>query len=275
MPKERGKEWQHVKVVKEGKNNYLVQCNYCIKQFWIGSGVRIRAHLGVETIGGVAKCEKVPEEVTKTFIKAESKKLSDIHAYKRRMASAAEAGCSTSNSCVSDPKQPKLATVVGKQIKSDVDLAVARMCYSTGVSFNVVNNKHFKEMCQTIANYGPTYQLPSDHPIRSSLLQHEYDTVSRRVDQFHAAHLSQTGCTIVSDGWSDVQRRPLLNILLVTPAGATFLNSIDTSGEVKNAPFIADVISAAIEKVGPQHVIQVITDSAANCKASWEIIKEK
>jgi len=35
---------------------------------------------------------------------------------------------------VSDPKQPKLATVVGKQIKSEVDLAVARMCYSTGIS---------------------------------------------------------------------------------------------------------------------------------------------
>jgi len=101
--------------VKEGKN-YLVQCNYCIKQFWLGSGVRIRAHLGVETVGGAGKCEKVPEAVTKKSIKAESKKLlhtCDIHAYKGRMASAAEAVWSISNSCVSDPKQPKLATVVG------------------------------------------------------------------------------------------------------------------------------------------------------------------
>ena len=77
------------------------------------------------------------------------------------------------------------------------------------------------------------------------------------------------------DGWSDAQRRPILNILLVTPAGATFLNSIDSSGQVKNAQFIADVITAAIDKVGPQQVVQVITDSAANCKAAWEIIKEK
>lgn len=79
----------------------------------------------------------------------------------------------------------------------------------------------------------------------------------------------------MSDGWSDVQSRPILNILLVTPAGATFLGSVDSSGQVKDADFIAEVITTAITKVGPHQVVQVITDSAANCKASWKIIKEK
>ena len=271
MPKPRGKEWEYVKVLKEGTNNYFVQCNYCSKQFWIGSGSRIREHLGVDTLSGAAKCEKVPEEVTTQLRNAESKKSlnSDSQAgCRKHMGSASEVTCS-------DPKQPKLPTVVGKQMKTDVDKAVARMCYSTGVSFSVVNNKHFKEMCSKIAQYGPTYQLPSDYPIRTSLLQTEYNNVSQRVDQFHASYLTHTGGTIVSDGWSDVQRRPILNILLVTPAGATFLNSVDSSGQVKNAQFIADVITTAIEKVGPKHIVQVITDSAANCKASWEIIKEK
>ena len=52
MPKERGKEWKYVKVQKTNKNNHLVECSYCQKQFWVGSGSRIRAHLGVETING-------------------------------------------------------------------------------------------------------------------------------------------------------------------------------------------------------------------------------
>lgn len=273
MPKSRGKEWDHVKVLKTGKNNYHVQCNYCAKQFWIGSGNRIRAHLGVETVNGVTMCEKVPENITSMFRKAENKKISEssIDAFRKRMPMT-EVGCSSST--VSDPKQPKLETVVGKQLKTEVDKAVARMCYSTGVSFNIVNNKHFKDMCDKIARYGPAYQLPSDYPIRTSLLQSEYEAVSHLVEQFHSAHLSQTGGTIVSDGWSDVQRRPILNILLVTPSGATFLNSVDSSGQVKDAHFIAEVISAAIEKVGPQQIVQVITDSASNCKASWDIIKE-
>jgi hypothetical protein len=74
MPKPRGKEWEYVKVLKEGTNNYFVQCNYCSKQFWIGSGSRIRAHLGVDTLSGAAKCEKVPEEVTTQLRNAKSKK---------------------------------------------------------------------------------------------------------------------------------------------------------------------------------------------------------
>jgi hypothetical protein len=75
MARERGKEWKHVKVVKTGKNNYLIECNFCDKQFWVGSGNRIRAHLGVENIAGVSKCEKVPDTVIATFMKAEEKKM--------------------------------------------------------------------------------------------------------------------------------------------------------------------------------------------------------
>lgn len=94
------------------------------------------------------------------------------------------------------------------------------------------------------------------------------------MEQFHAVHLKCTGGTIVSDGWSDAQRRPLLNVLLDIPAGATFLKSVDFSGETKDAQFIANVIIAAIDKVGPELVVQTLTDNTANCKAAWQIIKQ-
>ena len=47
---------------------------------------------------------------------------------------------------------------------------------------------------------------------------------------------------------------------------------MDSSGETKDAQYIAKCISTAIDKVGKDNVVQVITDSAANCKASWKII---
>ena len=48
--------------------------------------------------------------------------------------------------------------------------------------------------------------------------------------------------TIVLDGWTDTKRRPLINIIATSPKGAMFLKAEDCSGEVKNAPFIVDVI---------------------------------
>ena len=61
--------------VEKCEKNYLIEFNFCDKQFWVGSGNRIRAHVGVETISGVAKCEKVPDNVVASFMKAENKKL--------------------------------------------------------------------------------------------------------------------------------------------------------------------------------------------------------
>ena len=60
MPKERRQEWEHVRVLNKKGVGFQVQCNYCDKQFWIGSGHRIRAHLGVQSkpISGVNKCER-------------------------------------------------------------------------------------------------------------------------------------------------------------------------------------------------------------------------
>jgi len=231
MGRERGKEWKHVRVIKSGKNNQLIECNYCSKQFWVGSGSRIRGHIGIDTIDGISKCEKVPDSVVASFKKEEEKKMHEKadHDRKRALnfATSATAGMASGTSSVaaSDPKQPKITFTLGMQKKSEVDEAVARMCYSTGVSFNIVNNKHFREMCHKIGEYGPSYQVTSDYPIRTTLLEKEYTSVRHRVDELHATHLSRTGGTIVSDGWSDVQRRPLLNVLLVTPAGE-FVSSL-------------------------------------------------
>ena len=72
-------------------------------------------------------------------------------------------------------------------------------------------------------------------------------------------------------GWSNIKNKPLLNIILVCPNGEAFLDCIDTSGEDKTGQYIADCIAKEINAVGPSNVIQVITDSASNCKSSWQI----
>ena len=84
---------------------------------------------------------------------------------------------------------------------------------------------------------------------------------------------SSSGVTIVSDGWTDMRRRPLINIIATSPKGAMFIKAEDCSGEVKDAQFIADVIIKAIEQIGPNKVVQVITDNAPVCKAARLIIE--
>ena len=268
----KGKEWDHVIVLSETANNFQVKCIYCSKVFW-GSGNRIRAHMGIETATGVAKCGKVPVEILECFKAADAVKQSEKqeNARKRNLDKAVTSTSLSSSSA----KQPKLTNLFKNIEKAEVDESIARMMYSTGISFNVVNNKHFREMCSQIGKYGPAYKPPSDHPIRTTLLDKEYAKVQNRVQTSIFTYLNLKMGTIVSDGWSDAQQKPLLNILLVTSSGSTFIESIDTTGNTKDSGYIAQVIMSSIEKIGPELILQVITDSAANCKAAWQIIAKK
>jgi hypothetical protein len=41
----------------------------------------------------------------------------------------------------------------------------------------------------------------------------------------------------------------------------------------KTAEYIASVLKKAMEKLGPQNVVQIVTDSAANCKAAGALLE--
>ena len=81
--------------------------------------------------------------------------------------------------------------------------------------------------------------------------------------------------TIVSDGWTNTRQRPLINIIATSPKGAMFLKAEDCSGEVKDAQFIADILIKSIEQIGPNKVVQVVTDNAPVCKAAGLIVESR
>ena len=68
--------------------------------------------------------------------------------------------------------------------------------------------------------------------------------------------------SIVSDGWSDPQRRPLINIMAVLDGSPMFIKAIDGSGEFKDKHYIAGVLKDAIKEIGYEKVVQVIIDNA-------------
>ena len=79
--------------------------------------------------------------------------------------------------------------------------------------------------------------------------------------------------TIVSDGWSDPRKRPLINFMVVTDSGPMFLKSPNTSDEIKDKDFITRHMRDVVMKVRPDNVVQIITDNAAVCKVVGMLIK--
>jgi len=164
-------------------------------------------------------------------------------------------------------KQSTLKATFGKQDKSKVDVLWGRAFYGNGLSFRLINDPHFKATVEATADFGENYKLPSLVSLRTTLLDKEKVSVAAELKSFMASARSSKA-TITSNGWSDIRNRPLLNLLMVTPKGEKFLESVDTSGDTKDADFIAQVVGKAIEDVGAKIVVQVCMDSAAVCKAT-------
>ena len=68
----------------------------------------------------------------------------------------------------------------------------------------------------------------------------------------------------MSDGWTDMRGRTLLNFLVHCPRGTMFMRSVDASTHVKDADLLCGLLDEFIQEIGSQHVVQVIMDNAGN-----------
>nr|XP_043631554.1 uncharacterized protein LOC122603007 [Erigeron canadensis] len=111
------------------------------------------------------------------------------------------------------------------------------------------------------------YKLPSSETARTRLLDECKHDVEKELTPLMDTWYTQ-GVSVVSDGWSNVNHTPLINVLAVNSCGPVFMYATDFSGVEKTGVAIAKFLHDAIEKIGATNVLQVVTDNAANCKAA-------
>ena len=152
--------------------------------------------------------------------------------------------------------------------------SIARMFYFAGLPFHLARNPYYVHSFSFAAsNNIPGYLPPGYNLLRTTLLQQEKAFVERKLQPIKSTW-SEKGVSIVSDGWSDSQRRPLINVMAVTEGGPMFLKAVDCSGQTKDKHFIAGILREVIEEVGPNNVVQVITDNAKNCAGAGALINQ-
>jgi hypothetical protein len=83
----------------------------------------------------------------------------------------------------------------------------------------------------------------------------------------------EKGITIYSDGWSDPQRRPIINFIVVSEKAPMFLRADNCEGEYKSKEYIADKLRGILGEAGQKNVVQIIADNASNCKGAGLLIE--
>ncbi|KAF7822105.1 uncharacterized protein G2W53_027560 [Senna tora] len=137
-----------------------------------------------------------------------------------------------------------------------------------------VHGETDKEMCELIAKHGPGFKPPTFHKVREKFLKQEVEETKNLLEQ-HKLEWKKKGCTIMSDGWTDRKRRSIVNFLVNSPKGTVFLSSKDVSDVSKTTEKVFEMLDEIFEQVGEENVVQVITDNAANYKATGELLMAK
>ncbi|XP_019434728.1 PREDICTED: uncharacterized protein LOC109341306 [Lupinus angustifolius] len=162
----------------------------------------------------------------------------------------------------------------GKDVIHKADLAVARLFYDCCIPFNCTNSFYYQPMIDAIAAIGSGYKGPSYYAIRSNLLHEMKKEVELLVANFRN-FWKETGCTIMTDGWQDQRNRQLINFLVYSPKGVTFVRFVDACDVIKDVKTLCNLFIELVEFVGVNNVVHLVTDNAANYKVAGAMLNEK
>ncbi|CAL5412651.1 unnamed protein product [Camellia sinensis] len=249
--------WNHVKVLSipvGGGGNRCWSCNYCNKKV-TGSYSKVKAHLLKISNCGVEACKAINDDVFETLKKEHEvaeKKRAQQHLDARKKTdyvSLPEGSDLLQNIKRKGSISGPLAAAFNVAKRDIADKQAARMFYASALSFNLAR-------------------------LRTTLLAQEKAHVNRKLQPIKDSW-KKKGVSICSDGWSDRQKRPRINIMAASVGGAMFVKAIDASGNIKDADYVANIFLSVIEEIGKENIVQIVTDNGSNFKVAGLKIENK
>lgn len=202
-------------------------CNHCKGKF-TSSYTRIHVHFFGPTVGKTAGIRRCPVMVR------DQQKRESLRKKVTEVENNGVAKC-LKNSVLSKnaSSRKRIEESFGILESNAVDLKIVRGLCANGIPVNVLRNPQFIEMISAIKNAPDGYKPPSCEKARTILLDECARDVEKELTPIKDTWITQ-GVSIVSDGWSNVKHKPLINVLAVNSRGATFMYAEDFSGVEKS-----------------------------------------
>lgn len=309
MPERSGKIWATVSVVFNDKaytTSPEVVCKDCKKAF-SGGATRVKQHImkwctcttselkdlkvellrEADSFAEKNKKKRVCKEMEQETSSSDKRSISSVTLGSLRttsdvsdaaaLSSVAQSGIFRQPPTVDliNDHQRNVASMLNAVSSETMDDKIADFIYGCALPFNIVESPQFKDLLKAAQGAPTSYKLPVRHRFAGDILERSVKRL-KADEQPIRDSCTVHGCTIVSDGWDDVERNHLINFLCSTTHGSFFDGTIKLSSEDKeDATAVAALLSDEIERVGALKVVQVVTDTCAVMKAAWKIVEKK
>jgi len=181
-------------------------------------------------------------------------------------ASSLSAGASSSTAGTEPSPEP-----------DEVTEAWLKALIKNGLSLDLLNDPSFRAAVAATAMCGDelipngTLALADGKHFTEVLLPAFDKEIEAKAKARVSSFIDTMGGLIVSDGWGSARYRPIVYGQVSCPFGSYFLKATDTSGEAKDAQYVADFVIGLVEEVKPERITAVCMDSAS--KAAFPIIE--
>lgn len=159
--------------------------------------------------------------------------------------------------------QVSLVNSMNTHGKMACDAAIAEFFYACNIPAAVVNHPKFIQMVNTVKASPGGYKPPERHRMYSTLLDETVSSINTRLSPLRRVAMKDCG-TLLSDGWDNVMRDHLVNILYGSASCIFFDGTIQLqSTDAENSDFVAELMRQAIERQGRFAFVQVVTDTCS------------
>uniref|UniRef100_A0A1D1XGR9 DNA repair protein XRCC3 n=1 Tax=Anthurium amnicola TaxID=1678845 RepID=A0A1D1XGR9_9ARAE len=292
----RGRDacWEHCVLVDATRQK--VRCNYCQREF-SGGVYRMKFHLAQIKNKDIVPCNEVPDgvrDLIRSILsapkkqKASKKQRIDSAVNGPQNSSSASGGLHPDAGSCGQPETPCISllptcpspsvrpTIDNSQQQKldDADKKVALFFFHNSIHFSASKSIYYQAMVDAIAECGVGYKAPTYNKLRSTLLENVKGEIIENYKRLRV-EWRETGCTILSECWSDGRSKSFLAFAVASPKGTLFLKSVDISSHADDAYYLFDLFDSVIAEVGAENVVQIITDSASNYVCAGGLILKK
>jgi len=217
------------------KQHYIATCNFCDTTM-TGQPKRMKTHLN-------KNCPNAPPEIKNQYNENKEQESSDVD-----------------DNNIED-------SVKEKEEKEEIDIAIARAFYASGIPLATIENPF---IIQALHKINPEYQPPSRKSLSTTLLEKEYKQVSADINkQIKNANY----ICLTSDGWTNIHQQSIINFMITTPQ-PIFWKAIETKENSHTGEYIAEQFDIVIKEIGVSKIAAIITDNASNMKKAHSILQK-
>ncbi|KAM7519613.1 hypothetical protein LguiB_018575 [Lonicera macranthoides] len=147
---------------------------------------------------------------------------------------------------------------------------MARWVYESNIPFHHTSNVYFRGFVEVVGQFGSGYQPPNLYQLREPVLKEDVERTKSSLKE-QEKEWGFRGYSIMTDAWSNGKRRTT-KFCVNWAKGTTFISSKEDFEKVHTGEYIFQYVNKCIEEVGPQNVVQIVTDYASNNVAAAKLL---